>query len=93
MAQSEGRKRPHSAADTAAGRDVSASLATPAGGPDPTAPWVKSRPAHCFLNTPPAGPPPTAPPPAGPPPAASGNSALARLYQVVCGTIASIRWS
>ncbi len=94
MAQSAGRKRPQSAADTPAraltdpaeaecpplaGWDP---LPDPAG-PNPAVPWVKSSPAHCFLNT----------PPAGPPPAASGNSALARLYQVVCGTIASIRWS
>ncbi len=85
MAQSAGRKRPHSAADTvggaAAGRGRGAA-ADPVGD-TPAVPWVKSSPAHCFLNT----------PPAGPPPAASGNRALGRLYQVVCGTIASIRWS
>jgi hypothetical protein len=51
--------------------------------PKPTDPWVNSRPAHCFLKT----------PPRGPPPAAFGNSAVARLFQVICGTMASIRWS
>ena len=91
MAQSGGRKRPHRPAETAAdpvagaapGRGAAPAPAAPADGPGPAVPWVKSSPAHCFLNT----------PPAGPPPAASGNSALARLYQVACGTIASIRWS
>ena len=77
MAQIRGRKRPHW-------------LAVPSGlaasrlaVPKPTEPWVNSRPAHCFLNT----------PPSGPPPAAFGKSAVARLFQVICGTMASIRWS
>src|SRR5262249_44812569 len=53
------------------------------GVPNPTEPWVNSRPAHCFLNTPVARPPPTA----------LGNSAVARLFHALCATTASIRLS
>ncbi len=51
--------------------------------PKPTDPCVNSRPAHCRLNT----------PLIGLPPAPFGNSAVARLFQVICGTMASTRWS
>ena len=96
MAHRTGRKRPQSAAGTPVARAVPGDRA---GVPDPAAvPRVKSSPAHCLLNTPFTGTPfagmPFAGTPfAGPPLAASGNSALARLYHVACGTIASIRWS
>src|SRR5690349_22839019 len=77
-----------------------AGLAGPGSGvPNPADPWVNSSPAHCFANTPFAGPPPTqfaGPPPtqfAGPPPAAFGNSAVARLFHALCATTALIRWS
>ena len=43
-------------------------------------PRLKNRPAHMRLNT----------PLWGPCPVALGNSASARSYQVICGTIASI---
>src|SRR5262245_28623037 len=64
---------------------VPPSAAVPPGSvaPKPTEPWVNSSPAHCFLNT----------PLSGPPPAALGNSAVARLFQVLSATTASIRWS
>ena len=52
--------------------------------PKPTEPSVNSSPAHCLLNTPSPGVAPSA---------AFGNSAVARLFQVICGTIASTRRS
>ena len=104
MAQMDGSRRPHAAAlasasDPAAPLAAAAPLAplapvaplTPVAlaaaagpaGPNPAVPAVNSSPAHCFLNTPST---------AGPP-AAFGNSAVARLFQVISGTTASIRWS
>ena len=84
MAQIRGRKRPHWLATFLLATFLLATfwLAPfwPAV-PKPTDPWVNSRPAHCFLKT----------PLRGPPPAAFGNSAVARLFQVICGTMASIR--
>src|ERR1700685_2747205 len=60
MVQICGRKRPHGLGG-----------AWLPGVPPPVTPWAKSRPAHCFLKT----------PPAGPPPAALGQRAVARSPQ------------
>jgi len=80
IAQMLGRNRPHSTCWRTA---VTGAPRAGSGVPNPAEPWVNSSPAHCLANT----------PPAGPPPAAFGNSAVARLFQALCATTASIRWS
>ena len=85
--QTSAANRPQDGSDGPPGRV----LAPPAGGPvsaasaDRSAAWPlpKNRPAQTFLKT----------PPAGPVPVASGRNALARSFQVICGTIASTRRS
>ena len=79
--QTSAAKRPQDGSVGAAGR------AAAPGGPVSAAvadePLPKNRPAHTFLKT----------PLPGPAPVASGRNALARSFQVICGTIASMRLS